>query len=85
MAVGAFVGAATWLYEWGATALVRRVSTRVEFDSRDDSFRWVMEWLLENRQTEEEKEENNSERERGKNLNLILDTLKSIPESMSVL
>ncbi len=47
--VGATVAAASWVYDWLWNAIARKVTTRVEFDSRDDSFRWVMEWLLDNK------------------------------------
>jgi chaperone BCS1 len=47
--VGATVAVATWVYDWAWNALARKITTRVEFDSRDDSFRWVMEWLLDNK------------------------------------
>ncbi len=47
--VGATAAAVTVVGDWLFTAALRRISTRVEFDSRDDSFRWVMEWLVDNK------------------------------------
>ena len=48
IAVGAAVTAGKFLYEWAQETVRRTLTVNVEFDSKDESFRWVMEWLADN-------------------------------------
>jgi hypothetical protein len=49
LGIGAAVAVGKVMFEYMLDSIRRTMTMSVEFDSRDESFRWVLEWLADNR------------------------------------